>query len=253
MSWHFLPELVVDYLDPSCLGGTPSARWKKKNTAGRCSSDARGTVCYPCSRSGTMYSHFEESLGAKKLISSLLASPASPSRRPANTLDPPTIATSGPTPSGSYARWDRDSCCWRTYQLSLLTRTLVRFSGSWPRSGTMLDGIVFPRRPSVPLTAETDYGLWPTPRSRDWKGKGKDCLDRAVKMWPTPQARACNTMAKCKRGSNSPGGTPLPVAAGGTLNPPWVAWLMGWPIGWTALEPLATDRFQRWLSLHGGS
>ena len=38
----------------------------------------------------------------------------------------------------------------------------------------------------------------------------------------------------------------------GQLNPEWVEWLMGWPIGWTALEPLATDRFQRWLRLHGG-
>jgi hypothetical protein len=28
-------------------------------------------------------------------------------------------------------------------------------------------------------------------------------------------------------------------------------WLMGWPPGWTALEPLAMDRFQRWLRSHG--
>ena len=38
----------------------------------------------------------------------------------------------------------------------------------------------------------------------------------------------------------------------GQLNPEWVEWLMGWPIGWTALEPLATDRYRRWLRLHGG-
>ncbi len=25
---------------------------------------------------------------------------------------------------------------------------------------------------------------------------------------------------------------------------------MGWPIGWTALEPLATDRFRQWLAAH---
>jgi DNA (cytosine-5)-methyltransferase 1 len=28
-------------------------------------------------------------------------------------------------------------------------------------------------------------------------------------------------------------------------------WLMGWPIGWTGLEPLAMDRFRQWLRLHG--
>lgn len=30
---------------------------------------------------------------------------------------------------------------------------------------------------------------------------------------------------------------------GGLLNPDWVEWLMGWPIGWSALEPLETVRF----------
>jgi len=38
---------------------------------------------------------------------------------------------------------------------------------------------------------------------------------------------------------------------GGALNPGWVEWLMGWPIGWTDLKPLATDRFRKWLELHG--
>jgi hypothetical protein len=37
---------------------------------------------------------------------------------------------------------------------------------------------------------------------------------------------------------------------GGHLNPEWVEWLMGWPIGWTDLRPLATDRFQSWLREH---
>ncbi len=36
-----------------------------------------------------------------------------------------------------------------------------------------------------------------------------------------------------------------------TLNPEWVEWLMGWPIGWTDCAPLETDRFQRWLRSHG--
>ena len=28
----------------------------------------------------------------------------------------------------------------------------------------------------------------------------------------------------------------------GQLNPSWVAWLMGWPIGWTDLKPLEMDK-----------
>ena len=36
------------------------------------------------------------------------------------------------------------------------------------------------------------------------------------------------------------------------LNPDWVEWLMGWPIGQTALRPLGTDRYQEWQRQHGG-
>lgn len=32
------------------------------------------------------------------------------------------------------------------------------------------------------------------------------------------------------------------------LNPLFVEWLMGWPIGWTACEPLGTE-WSRWLRL----
>jgi DNA (cytosine-5)-methyltransferase 1 len=37
------------------------------------------------------------------------------------------------------------------------------------------------------------------------------------------------------------------------LNPRFVEWLMGWPIGHTALEPLATDKCREWQSEHGAS
>jgi len=37
----------------------------------------------------------------------------------------------------------------------------------------------------------------------------------------------------------------------GTINPKWVEWLMGWPIGWTDLRPLGTVGFRSWVTLHG--
>jgi hypothetical protein len=37
------------------------------------------------------------------------------------------------------------------------------------------------------------------------------------------------------------------------IHPEEWEWMMGWPIGWTALEPLATDKFQQWLHAHGAS
>jgi hypothetical protein len=40
-----------------------------------------------------------------------------------------------------------------------------------------------------------------------------------------------------KHGKHSP---PLSSAIGGQLNPMWVEWLMGFPLGWTDLEDSET-------------
>jgi len=43
---------------------------------------------------------------------------------------------------------------------------------------------------------------------------------------------------------------PLNAEVGGPLNPTWVEWLMGWPLEWTDLKPLETDKFQQWQQQH---
>lgn len=65
--------------------------------------------------------------------------------------------------------------------------------------------------------------------------------------YPTPHANAATGPGTQGRD----GGRNLQTTVNGSLNPSWVEWLMGWPIGWTALEPLATDRFRSWLRSHG--
>jgi hypothetical protein len=43
------------------------------------------------------------------------------------------------------------------------------------------------------------------------------------------------------------------VLGDGPINPKAWEWMMGWPIGWTDLKPLATDKCRsKWLS-HGRS
>jgi hypothetical protein len=42
----------------------------------------------------------------------------------------------------------------------------------------------------------------------------------------------------------------LTESNGGKLNPDWVEWLMGWPIAWTALQPLEMDKFLQWQQQH---
>jgi hypothetical protein len=43
----------------------------------------------------------------------------------------------------------------------------------------------------------------------------------------------------------------LPAQAGGQLNPDWVEWLMGWPVGWTSPDPLPLAMFREWQTANG--
>ena len=91
--------------------------------------------------------------------------------------------------------------------------------------------------------------LWPTPMVADADGgrtsKGakrpnEGGLSSAVKLWSTPTVRDAESLAKASRGAGSLAKgnqlvEPLVVQVGGTLNPEWVEWLMGFPAGWTDL------------------
>ena len=60
-------------------------------------------------------------------------------------------------------------------------------------------------------------------------------LDTVAAMFPTPTARAWQT--PCQHGEGIPD---LATTIGGQLNPTWVEWLMGYPIGWTDLNASET-------------
>lgn len=144
---------------------------------------------------------------------------------------------------------------WPTPAKSMMTEAdlnQARFSG------------MDPRRPSYEEAKNTDlHGrtrTFPTPQaysSGESNTPGLTKLDCMVRgLYPTPRTP-----------SKSGGGIGLDGGAGarsmmteteqrelcrGQLNPMWVEWLMGWPIGWTGLEPLETGRYQEWLDWHGG-
>jgi DNA (cytosine-5)-methyltransferase 1 len=82
-------------------------------------------------------------------------------------------------------------------------------------------------------------------------------LQEEVRKLPTPQARDFRTGTtkhwERENGTRNLNDFCASLENNGTglLNPPWVEWLMAWPIGWTALLPLETDKFQSWLQQHG--
>jgi len=166
-------------------------------------------------------------------------------------------------PLGLLARMLLESSAWRS------TRCFL----TWRLKDTPCRRLLYQLAPSMPRTGETESRLLPTPiasdcqrassgnhsslltvakmiptpTARDYKGsnsmkhltetgggrKHVDQLANWVKLFPTPRAQNANGK------SNPPGrqGSPdLQTVVGGQLNPEWVEWLMGFPIGWTALD-----------------
>lgn len=110
------------------------------------------------------------------------------------------------------------------------------------------------------LEVEKDVENWARkralPRSEKGGSHGPN-LATAVKLFPTPtsqDAKNC-TLPPSQRERDSIPGMMLRTGAapGGQLNPSWVEWLMGWPIGWTDCAPSATDKFRQWQRSHGVS
>ena len=203
-------------------------------------------------------------------ISSAAASPANPSPTLAGDWVPPTNAGSGRSSCESYARLGPDGCWLRMYQDSCQLKmdgSLEECSGTWPRAGTMRNGIVYRRQPLVPRISAIGSLYWPTPvqdgdRTTDYK-QGGHSLGAHVRRWPTPQAYSHGpnsnppgitkldievrgmyptplpsdvTGGRTTKGKDRQDETGLRQAVGGQLNPTWVEWLMGFPLGWTDLE-----------------
>jgi DNA (cytosine-5)-methyltransferase 1 len=75
-------------------------------------------------------------------------------------------------------------------------------------------------------------------------------LASAVKIWPTPNAsdhiqrKTSKSWAQQGRVNYVLSNPEITGVTGGALNPMWVEWLMGWPLGWTDLKPLEMDKCQ---------
>ena len=371
MSWHYLPGLAGDSSLDTSSDGLPSAPWKKSPTDERCSCDGSGTVCFPCSRSGTTAEPSTGDPGVVLWMSSQRASRANPSPSPASAREPTTPATDGRIPSASFARYDPDTRFWKTCLGSLALGISDVYSGTWPKQGTMRSGRCSVLMMSAPRIDGNGSGSWPTPRAgcpgsrRPGTGgrvlaeeakrptprasercdyqydqgdhsKPRLTLQGQVKAaesdggtstpqnYPTPSAslRTAADMEQARYAGNDPrrpsyqeakrrtfptpksspsgpdfarmnregnGGDdlvtqiaresyPTPSARDwrsgkaseethsrnsrplnevihkgtpGQLNPEWVEWLMGFPIGYSDLRPSETGRFRQWLRLHG--
>lgn len=126
---------------------------------------------------------------------------------------------------GSLAKYDPQESKWKTAQCSLLGGS-EEFLETWPKWGTTVDGELFLLPvPALP-TYERESGFFPTPVASMCKGSSIKSLIRKDGRDRTRDRLDHFIYAH----------------HGGKLNPEWAEWLMGWPIGWTDLKPLGTDK-----------
>ena len=120
----------------------------------------------------------------------------------------------------------------RTFALRALSPS-SKICGSW---GMTRDGVSLEVATLVRITEERESGYLPTPMATDWKGGTvairKDTGKQRLDQW--------RDYVKVKHGMTYP-------------HPTHSELRMGWPEKWTDSAPLAMDKFQLWLGLHGQS
>lgn len=254
MSWLYLPAQVEDCSLPNtCSDGKPSATSKTQPIQSGCSRPGSKTATSTTLQSGATSEPSTEHPGVDAWISSLLASRASPGQQEASTKDKSIPATSGPTPFALLEKSSPRGYYWRTLQSCFiaLTNTTDHPTSpasphSWPPAGTWDNGAAYPLPPLDSNTNGNGCGLLPTPVTRD-----------GASFYVTTYHTALRIMHR--KGSTSRQlhwsqyGTVFHDLKKGWANPRFSELMMGWPTGWTDLQPLARARFRQWLQQLGES
>jgi len=276
MSWLFSRALVEEYSAASCLDGEPSAPLSGNPIPQAYCAPDRMTDFSRLSRFGMMYAPLTESRGEELLTLYLAGFPARTSAQQDTAQASPAIdQDSGLKWQGLLGKYDPATRSWKTAQCSLLA-DLEQFLEIWPRWGLMRDGVSYQQQTLVRHTSENESGLLlPTPDTSNRDNKkvvfDKNATSQSGRSLAT-YARTFPTLATLDyKGANSfktttekifqgkrahMGQLPNAImmgeqtAIGGHLNPTWVEWLMGWPLGWTDLKRLETDKCQQWWQQH---
>jgi hypothetical protein len=270
MSWLFSQALVEEYLVENFSDGEQSAPLSGNPTQLAYCAPDKMTDFSHLSRFGMTYKPLTESRG-KELLTLFRAgfrAKTSQQQEKAQELTEKE-AECGEKWRASFVKYDPSSSLWKTHQCSLLG-DLEPYSETWPQWGLMRDGECWEQRMLEQTIRGTEYGLLlPTPDTvnRDNKkvlfdknapSQSGRSLATYARTWPTP--RSCSAMAATltDKGQRFPNLETVmahtdQATIGGKLNPTWVEWLMGWPLGWTDLKPLETDKSHCVQQLHGDS
>jgi len=81
---------------------------------------------------------------------------------------------------------------------------------------------------------------------------GGSLTPKRMRKWGTPKVQNSRHALR-DRGKGNLGEQVSGLHNGGKLNPTWVEWLMGWPLGWTDVKPLEMDKSHCVQQQHGES
>lgn len=244
MSWLFSQALAEEYSADTSLAGEQFAQLNVMPTPHKFSRNDKMMEFSSLSRFGLTSAVLMESHGTELLTSFLAGFRA----RTSAQLEKAKVSkgksqVSGNTWQELSVKYDLSLCSWRTHHC-LLEEDLQWSLVTLPKWGMTRNGVVFQHSTLERLTSETEFGLsqriWTTPSATDAIRGG--CITE--KMTGTSLAQQVNTPSRI------PSFALQMDVITGPLNPEWVEWLMGWPIGWTELKPLAMDRFREWQQQH---
>jgi len=244
VSWTFSNALLASYhssveqegesLQGKSLGGEPSAQSKSMSIAGMFWSPDKTTDASTRSRSGMTYEPLTDDRGGDVLswfMGDFLVRISVAQEREQESKEKRVVF--GPKCGGLLARFcppptkDCESSL-RTPQCLLFEEGQESLQ-TLPRWGSIVDGELWEHTIPEHLTSGTGSGFLPTPTANE---------DAAG----TPNGKMQGMLG------NHPDirGTTQEEWDGGTLNPDYTEWMMGWVIGWTSTEPLNPDRFLAW-------
>ena len=236
MSWLFSQALAEEYSADTSLAGEQFAQLNVMPTPHKFSRNDRMMEFSSLSRFGLRCAVLTENHGEELLTSFLAGFRARTSvltaMEPASMENAPDYGLKW---RESSVRYDLNSSAWKILHDSE-EKVLPWSSVTLPKWGMAANGFVFQHPTAERPMKETGCGLWPTAKA-SIRG---DCPSERLRR--TPDLPSAIKMRPLPDGSEP--------RQDGQLNPQWVEWFMGWPIGWTELKPLAMDKFLEWQQQH---
>lgn len=284
MSWHCSLEAGEDFSLQNYLGGIRSERLRSRSIQEKCCCKDNAMECSTSSQSGTMFAPSTASPGVDSLMLFRGDFPVKTSVQRVKAMDlPVSVLDCGLNISESLKRYGLKLCSSKTHRTCEPVDSAPS-SKDLPAWGMTYAGECWELGTSVRHINETECGLWPTPVASDTgvrKAKyaqGGTALSMAASMFPTPTTQSNVQIRGVGAAANHPdrgttlagyismfptptvqdaknnGGPsqmerntpPLNAVVGGSLNPDWVEKLMGWPKGWTSLEPMCKFEMILW-------